>query len=526
MSNIQVSVEWKTPAVFAGENLQCVIQFKNIAQPINHRSPITPGGTKNTSRERWKYRTASHTREHGADISSRRQSFRTPSNRPSPQASPLDRFPKATQFDIANDTSVPQDNRTTRRHRRSVSIVTLSGDLVSSERRTHRPIQSHGRAASLQHLPHRTNAPIRGAIAPVQTTESSSSTYRSEREPLYNRAPDPTSSLKSPTDTSQRHGQFVRGLLDAGARPPAHSNSARTHVKLPSKSGSVAVEISPAGEHGHCVTDGIGDPARPPRLQKQRPRIDEGIAAPESHTSTPRSSTDFYSISNKSSDTLASEYVSQEHGHFLHQPGATQQRPALVPAAETLMMGYGKIMGSFHLDPSLINTSVFDSVRRKAVIGNQGGGGVVRAESTKRQSGLLGSLGWSNIGESLGGLLGSSEISSIKEVGSANTAKWIPILSTAQSLLFVDLRLEPGQCQSYEYTFRLPPGIPPNFRGRAIKVGYNLVIGVQRATRSAQSHNVQHVDFPFQVLPSVNGRISDPRVGIQDVDMRKAMAIR
>ncbi|KAL8953884.1 MAG: hypothetical protein Q9222_000258 [Ikaeria aurantiellina] len=510
MSNIQVSVEWKTPAVFAGETLQCVIQLKNIAQPINQRGSTSRASIKETSRERWKHQTATHVREQGADISLRRQRLGTPLNRPSPQESPLDGIRKAPQSDIGNNPHDRQIYSASRRHRRSVSIVTLSSDLPSSERWTHRPVQSHGRAASLQHLPSRSIAPIRGATILPQTTESSSSTYRNGREPLSNRTAEAPTAFKFPTYHTPDHGHFARGLSDTGVRTVADRTPPRTHVRSPSTSSSVFQDISPAKGYGHGATDSTGGTTRPPLSQKQRHRIDEKVAAPESHTGTPRSSADLYSVSNISSDTLASEYISQEHDRFVHRPVAMQQQPAMAPSGssqnpETLMMGYGKIMGSFHLDPSLINTSLFDSVRRKAVIGNQGGGGVVRAESMKRQSGFLGSLGWNTIGESLGGLLGSSEMSSIKEVGSANTAKWIPILSTAQSLLFVDLRLEPGQCQSFAYTYQLPLGVPPSFRGKAIKIAYSLVIGIQRATRSAQSHNVRHVDFPFQVLPGVNG---------------------
>jgi hypothetical protein len=72
------------------------------------------------------------------------------------------------------------------------------------------------------------------------------------------------------------------------------------------------------------------------------------------------------------------------------------------------MMGYAQIMGSFTLDGSLINQAPFEEVKRKGVVGGQGGGGVVGVEKTKRESGLFGALGWGNIGESLGGLLGAS----------------------------------------------------------------------------------------------------------------------
>ncbi|KAG7008384.1 maintenance of ploidy protein mob1 [Physcia stellaris] len=170
------------------------------------------------------------------------------------------------------------------------------------------------------------------------------------------------------------------------------------------------------------------------------------------------------------------------------------------------MMGYGHITGSFTLDSSLINQGPFEEVKRKDIIGDQGGGGVVRVENRKRDSGVFGFSGWGNIGESLGGFLGGRELSSIKETRVSSNSKSIPILSTPQSILFVDLQLQPGESRSYKYRHSLPRGLPPTHRGRAIKVTYNLVVGTQRAARGGSELNVRHVDIPFRVLPGVNGR--------------------
>lgn len=169
------------------------------------------------------------------------------------------------------------------------------------------------------------------------------------------------------------------------------------------------------------------------------------------------------------------------------------------------MMGYGHITGSFTLDSSLINQGPFEEVKRKDIIGDQGGGGVVRVENSKRDSGVFGFSGWGNIGESLGGILGGRELSSIKETRVSSNSKSIPILSTPQSILFVDLQLRPGESRSYKYRHSLPRGLPPTHRGRAIKVTYNLVVGTQRAARAGSELNVRHVDIPFRVLPGVNG---------------------
>ena len=234
------------------------------------------------------------------------------------------------------------------------------------------------------------------------------------------------------------------------------------------------------------------------------------VISDPSVSGTPRSSAEFYSMSNNSTETLASEYTAQDKARLplssMHSRQTSLLNPNKLPKGpDVLMMGYGHITGSFTLDSSLINQGPFEEVKRKGIIGDQGGGGVVREEKSKRDSGIFGFSGWGNIGESLGGLLGGTELSSIKETKVSTNAKSIPILSTPQSILFIDLQLRPGESKSYRYRQPLPRGIPPSHRGRAMKITYNLVVGTQRATKAASQHNVRHVDIPFRVLPSVNG---------------------
>ena len=236
------------------------------------------------------------------------------------------------------------------------------------------------------------------------------------------------------------------------------------------------------------------------------------ILSGSSMDGTPRSSGEFYSMSNNSSETLASEYVAHPSARLLPKMLHQRQPSHLAPPKqqlqpESLMMGYAQIMGSFTLDGSLINQAPFEEVKRKGVVGGQGSGGVVGVERPKRESGLFGALGWGNIGESLGGLLGSSEPSSIREMRSTASSKTVPLITTPQSILFVDLKLAPGESRSYTYSFTMPRGLPPSHKGRSIKVNYHLTIGTQRAG-STKDQQVRHVDVPFRVFGSVNGMSS------------------
>jgi hypothetical protein len=169
------------------------------------------------------------------------------------------------------------------------------------------------------------------------------------------------------------------------------------------------------------------------------------------------------------------------------------------------MMGYAQIVGSFTLDGSLVNQAPFEEVKRKGVVGGHGGGGVVGVERTKRESGLFGALGWSSIGDSLGGLMGGGELSSIKEMRGMASSKTIPLVSTPHSILFVNLRLSPGESRSYTYRFTLPRGLPPSHKGRAMKVSYHLTVGTQRSS-SGKEQQVRSVDIPFRIFGSVSPR--------------------
>lgn len=237
------------------------------------------------------------------------------------------------------------------------------------------------------------------------------------------------------------------------------------------------------------------------------------ILSPTSMNGTPRSSLDFYAGSNNSTETLASEYNSK-NTRWHSQNGAQDRRSMVLgplkfeKRAETLMMGYGQIAGSFTLDGSLVNKAPFEEVKRKGIVGGQGGGGVVRAEATKREGGLFAGIGWGSIGGSLGGLLGSNELSSIKATQDIASIRSIPILSTPQSVLFVDLQLAPGESKSFTYRQRLPNSLPPTHKGRAMKISYNLTIGTQRAVKNTIQHHIRTVNIPFRVLTGVNGKDS------------------
>ena len=230
------------------------------------------------------------------------------------------------------------------------------------------------------------------------------------------------------------------------------------------------------------------------------------VMSESSIAGTSQTSSDFYSMSNHSDETLTSElpHYSQPNGRspmlpsLAHSSFQVNHRPQRPAEPETLMMGYAQTVGHFTLDGSLLNIAPFEEVKRRGV---QGGGGVVGVErSTKNTSGMFGAFSWGNIGESLGGLLGSDGMSSMAQMKANARSRSIPLLSTPQNLLFVDLRLAPGESKSFRYRFSMPRGLPPSHKGRVIKVEYHLVLGVQRPSGQVMNR----AEVPFRVLGSYN----------------------
>ncbi|KAK4181140.1 Rgp1-domain-containing protein [Triangularia setosa] len=414
-------------------------------------------------------------------------------------------------------------------HKRSVSIVSIGSSVStigggdygqSSNTGSANPKRSgrgHTRASSLQILP-------RGGLFNGSRSATTPRLSASQSSPLFHASYPPERSINgrrsgtaTAPDTPRVGGPRISPTSEpsnplAEFRFPATASPVTPITPgLPTTPGPGRSEddlLSPTGATAGFLNN------LPIRQRDQVPTINEhGATLPArvlsttSIAGTPRSSGEFYSMSNNSSETLASEYV-------LHQPLRTQPRlphsrrtsnlvPTAVRPPESLMMGYVQVQGSFTLDGSLVNLGPFEAVKRKAVVGGHGGGVIGLETNTKRDSGLLRSFGWGNITSSLGELLGGGELSTIKEMRGLASSKAVPLLSTPQSILFVDLQLGPGESIAYEYTFKLPKGLPPTHRGKAMKISYSLVIGTQRPG-GAKEQQVKSVDIPFRVLGSVN----------------------
>ncbi|KAK0386616.1 hypothetical protein NLU13_6451 [Sarocladium strictum] len=523
-TNIRVFVHWKDQTVFSGEEVKCTITFKNVA-PLPGQSRQVSGQQSYPQSERNRLGVSLAGRNKAnagltppSSATTGRGHRRSALSLSIPPSSSRSRS-GSIQWPSSQTGSA--DTRAGHDHKRSVSIVSIgSASTIDGHQRhesfgapqpppssAQRPSRGHGRSASLQIVPRGPNSPLTGPqSAGLPARHTSSPLFNASYPPARPKHIRNASSIANPAfmadkRRSPRTSPNPMPEFRFPAAPPPESDTLREPARLPDE--SFLSPSSGATENGHF------SPRHRDHGQQsisERPAPAARILASTSLASgTPRSSGEFYSVSNNSSETLASEYVTapaRGHArppHLRRSSGFMPQQPR---QPESLMMGYAQIQGSFTLDGSLVSLTPFDQVKKKAVVGGRGGG-VVGLEPTKRDSGLLRSFGWGNISSSLGDLLGGGELSTIKEMRGVANSKSIPLLTTPQSILFVDLQLAPGETRAYDYSFKLPRGLPPTHKGKAVKIAYSLVIGTQRAG-GVKEQQVRSVEAPFRVLGSVN----------------------
>ncbi|KID97993.1 intracellular protein transport protein (Sat1), partial [Metarhizium majus ARSEF 297] len=520
-SNIRVFVRWRDQTVFAGEDVKCTVTFKNVAPtPSQQRQQQQSQQQQKPHGERQRLAVPLQARaKANVGLAAPPPTNATRGHRRSAlslSVSSTNSHSRSGSVQWSQATGSGGDWRPGHAHKRSLSIVSIGSannaeDHVQrneSPSRPHRPHRGHSRAASLQ-------ISAQGATSPGPGPQSAPFFPRHMSSPLFNASypPDRFGRLSGASTAPNTPG--LGGQRRAPKSParrempnfrfpagPSTRNAEAASPNLKSPDGLLSPrQVSPHDSNGLAAR--LKEQPQPPSaVDRPAARI---LASNTVPGGTPRSSGEFYSMSNNSSETLVSEYVTQPlargNGRSPHARRSSGMSPQQQKMPESLMMGYAQIQGSFILDGSLISLGPFEQVKKKGAVGGRGGG-VVGLEQAKRDTGFLGSFGWGNISTSLG-FLGGEELSTIKEIRGAVNSKSIPLLSTPQSILFVDLQLAPGESRSYEYTFRLPKGLPPSHKGKTIKISYSLVIGTQRAG-GAKEQQVRSVEIPFRVLGSVN----------------------
>lgn len=561
-SHIRAYVHFKQPTVYAGEELECIIEFRNIARPAGtERADVANGG--GASKDRATLATHSRQSSFAPRIVSRAPStaastqggLRGKGHRPTLSlnvVSGSSRGGNNGSHSQSNSISHPgvlgtgTGGRPGKGHGRSLSIMSLGSEAASEGRAPmlaampgKRPARAHMRSASLQHPP---KLPGPSPVGPgLPSTRHPSPLYETTTPPALPEAgaqhmPARPARRRPGTVSAESTPQLGR-QPSIHVRNPSKSDSNMSNFKFPPDKDSNTPEadsrpkITRTPSTMHSGQRRSHSPRPPENWNSTSSNVNplSRVMSASSNDGTPRTSSELYSTSNHSDETLTSEHPHQQGQFgrllpkFTHSRQASQALPVGPAEPETLMMAYAQTMGHFTLDGSLVNAAPFEEVKRKGV---QGRGGVVGVERPKRASGLFGALGWGNLGESLGGLLGGDEMSSMAQMKASAGSKTIPLLSTPQSLLFIDLRLAPGESKSYNYRFSLPRGLPPSHKGRAIKVTYHLSIGVQRPEGQA----VKRVEIPFRVLGSYDSRgdalghdLMSPYILLQDAARTSAI---
>ena len=557
-SDIQVFVKWKEQTIFAGEDVECVITFKNVADGPGDAAngPSTPQHARRASRS---LNGISSSGNDGffTTVKSPASLFFGGKGRSLPQSPrrPADRSHRVSaslNSPLGGSNSFPPlhtppprfDQSSGHRHKRSVSILSIESDTGSTAEKTSlssplgRPgHRGHGRSVSVQIHPRR--GPEDPPFSPGALDHDDDSndrmltTFSGPRTPTIRGPPFPEINV-GPTQLDKDALRSPRpGPLVPSPRLPLEmSRSGRGRPPLPTDfkfpmtpppaSESSVDQTTTASDRNPSSRPSSKSVARDPPSLTQQPHLLPAtkILSTSSANGSTRSSGEFYTLSNNSTETLESEYtnyggnrprmnIDRHRRHYSGIEPVGKSRDAV-----TLLMGYAQISASFTVDGSLINQAAFDEVKRKGVVGGQSSGssGAGGAEKSRRSGGLLGALGWNVIEDSLSGLLSNGDLNGLRDMRGVTSSKSIPLLSTPQSLLFVDLRLGPGEESSYSFSFTLPRGLPASHKGKAIKISYNLIIGTQRPSGPKQVQQVNRINIPFRVFSGVNGTSFPPRV--------------
>ncbi|KAK5101686.1 Golgi membrane exchange factor (Ric1p-Rgp1p) subunit [Lithohypha guttulata] len=501
-SDVQVFVRFKEQCVFAGELIECVITFTNVAE---NAEPPTPGagGYRHTKRNSINQLAAA-------------------------QAAALNtRLAPGGRLHNARSPSAVREERPRVKHQNSYSMSMPSTPIprgpspsIEVQSTTAKESQQHHRSVSIisgapPTLPLSPNDAI--ATRPKLGGHRRSSTVTIAENTKNAYLPDRQSSLE--WRASRSAGR--RSPLSASHSPSDPEREPNPDFKFP------AGRSSPQPDHFRT--------APPSAMPKVKHRRDISTAS----RATDRTSMDLYSYSNHSGETLMSEQFpmvserqtarSRVPSELIRQHYKMGPPPPRKPQATTLLMGYAQITSTFTLDASLVDQTPFEEVKRRGFLGGQSGGGVVGVKKkTRPSSGLFGGFNFASIGESLESIIGG-ESSGVKEMKAVTNSRAIPLLSTPQSLLFVDLHLEPGDEKSFSFSFRLPRGLPASHRGKAIKIVYNMTIGIQGAPGVQQQvSDVRQVSVPFRVFPGVDGDgeilghdLMQPHVILKDLAMTR-----
>jgi hypothetical protein len=176
-SNIRVFVQWKDATVFAGEDIECTITFKNTATPEGRdRSPtrkqngFAPGGDRQRKLPPPVHPSTRPSVSRKSSFASQPPPVHVRGHRPAlslntPSTIGERKSPISPSGAFGNNTSG-------QRHGRSLSIMSMGADAATETDRdrgtatqSQRPSRGHARSGSLQIVPGRPNPSYPGTLS-------------------------------------------------------------------------------------------------------------------------------------------------------------------------------------------------------------------------------------------------------------------------------------------------------------------------------------------------------------------------
>ena len=472
-STVQVEITFENPVVFAGQSIHAIITFKNT----NEASPV-PLGTSTGSRE------------------------------------------------IQNDSTVSNDHQ----EEPCTQSATISEEVPDDSEGANNMLVTSGSNGTrpTRAMSARMTSPFMGALTTSDSTHpdlkietSSPLSPTSEVPSIITTAPD-SSAIVTQIDTPvvPQSSQFsLEGSTFSEEESPVSTTSGGGGWELPGRRLSSHL----ANSIREFYWGNTSTPDVTPNSTQQSDSNPSSPASTERKVQVsrlPLSPAD--STSSNLSTSIWGSRGSRQFQHQLTRSGSTYLQSQRSQTTSGLLMGYVQLQGYFVVDDELIDANEFSRVKTQGVVvGPNGGIGYGSSNGSGLLQGLASGLGsLLQIRDSAGGGSSPDRTSSPDRAshsrGNSRSGRSnskvrtdiakndaIPIFSTPQSLLFVDLKLSPGETRSYSYRLELPETLPPSCRAKSIRIHYNLVVGIQKLDQRGRPQPKTTL-VPFRVFPHVS----------------------
>lgn len=169
-----------------------------------------------------------------------------------------------------------------------------------------------------------------------------------------------------------------------------------------------------------------------------------------------------------------------------------------------LLTGFVQLSGFITYDPQVVNHEKVEGFRKSSAVSGKIGG-LDGLEVTRTQNnGLLGQFS---------GMFNQNidDIAQQRQTNSNELDTMIPFFATPKSLLFGEVRLQPGETQVFYFKCRLPRALPPSYEGKSISIHYRLITGASLNHHGTAPTNLH---FPLNLAQHFNEQGYQPTASL------------